>query len=399
LRRNVLVILQFCISACLMICALIIRGQLNYIAQKPLGLNKDCVINIGKDLPQQVRAKYQVLRNQLMQNSHILNICSSMQEPSSEIKDMGECSVESVREGNNSVFLYVLPVDEHFINLMEIQVERGQQFSPSPVDYATMSFSNNDYFIKELNEAPRCYILNETAVKHIGFSSAEKAIGKQMDWRNELFHFKQGPIIGVVKDFHFSTLHKEIVPYVMVYEPRFCGSILVKLKSENMSSTLKDIEGTWTAMFPETPFEFNFLDDLYAELYINERQLENVSMGFSFLAILIACLGLIGLVSYSVEERTKEIGIRKVLGSSAAEILYMLVQSYMKWILVGNIVAWPIVYLLMKKWLQDFAYRIDLSFWPFLLAGMFALIIGLLTVSWQTVRAATANPVESLRYE
>ena len=253
--------------------------------------------------------------------------------------------------------------------------------------------------MKDINESPRYYILNETAVKHIGFSSAEKAIGKQMDWRNELFHFKQGPIIGVVKDFHFSTLHKEIVPYVMVYERRFCGSILVKLKSENMSSTLKDIEGTWTAMFPETPFEFNFLDDLYAELYINEQQLENVSMGFSFLAILIACLGLIGLVSYSVEERTKEIGIRKVLGSSAAEILYMLVQSYMKWILVGNIIAWPVVYLLMKKWLQNFAYRIDLSFWPFLLAGVFALFIGLLTVSWQTVRAATANPVEAMRYE
>jgi putative ABC transport system permease protein len=398
-RRNVLVILQFCISACLMICALIIRGQLNYIAQKPLGLNKDCVINIGKDLPQQVRAKYQVLRNQLMQNSHIVNVCASMQEPSSEIKDMGECSVESIREGNNTVFLYILPVDEHFFDLMEIQIVHGQQFPSSNVDYESMTFSPNDNFIKELDNAPRSYILNEAAVKHIGFSPAEKAIDKHMDWRNELIHLKQGPIIGVVKDFHFSTLHKEIVPYVLVCEPRFCGSILVKLKSENISSTMKEIERTWIAMFPETPFEFNFLDDLYGELYVNERQLENVSLGFSFLAILIACLGLIGLVSYSAEERTKEIGIRKVLGSSATGILYLLVQSYIKWIIIGNIIAWPIAYLLMKKWLQDFAYRIDLSLWPFLLSGMFALIVALLTVIRQTVRAASSNPVECLKYE
>jgi len=221
----------------------------------------------------------------------------------------------------------------------------------------------------------------------------------QMDWHNVVLDLQRGPIIGVVQDFHFSTLHKKVKPFVLVYEPRFFGSLLVKLKPQNMQESIASIGEIWQDMFSEIPFEFHFLDDIYADLYKAERQFNTVITWFTIMAIVIGCLGLIGLVLFATEQRTKEIGIRKVLGASVSGILALISSDFLKWIVLANIIAWPVAWYALGKWLDNFAYRIDLTFWPFLLSGLLALLIALLTIGTQAMRAATANPVESLRYE
>ena len=397
--RNLLVTLQFAISAFLLICTFILKGQLKYVYEKPLGFNKEQVINVGQDISQSTRAQYQVLRNRLMQNPDIINVSACMNKPSYEVKDIGASFVESIREGEDRAYLFILPVDEHFFDLMEIEMLSGNQFPPSNLHYDALTFTHNQNFVNEINSTPRTYILNETALKQIGFTSAEEAIGKQMDWNNSLLRLQPGPIIGVVKDFHFSTLQKEIKPFVMILEPRFLGSVLIKLRLNTMPATIHEIEHIWNEMFPEDPFEYHFLDDLFAELYANEQQLQDVVTLFTWIAIFIGCLGLFGLMVHSAEQKTKEIGVRKVLGASVASILCLLAQNYIKWIVIANFIAWPIAWYAMHKWLENFAYRIDLTIWPFLLSGLLALIIASLTVSWQAVRAATANPIKALKYE
>ena len=395
--RNLLVTLQFGISAFLLVCTFILKGQLKYVYEKPLGFNKEQVISVGQNISQNTRSQYQVLSNCLMENPNIVNVSACMNKPSYEVKDMGSSFVESIREGEDRAYLFILPVDDHFFDLMEIEILSGNQFPPSNLNYDELMFKGN--FLNEVNSAPRTYILNEAALKQVGFTSAEEAVGKQMDWNNSLLRLQPGPIVGVVKDFHFSTLQKEVKPFVMVIEPRFLGSVLIKLRANNMSATIHEIEQTWNKMFPEDPFEYHFLDDLFAELYANEQQLQDVVSRFTWIAIFIGCLGLFGLVMHSAEQRTKEIGVRKVLGASVVSILRLLTQSYIKWIVIANILVWPIAYYVMRQWLQNFAYHIDLTIWPFLLAGLSVLMIALLTVSWQIVKAATANPVEALKYE
>lgn len=397
--RNILVTLQFCISLFLLISTLVLKSQLNYIHQKPLGLNKEQVINIGGDIPQTTRAQYQVFRNQLIHHDGVMNISACMQKPFYEIKDMGDCFVESVHEGNERAYLYILPIDENFFDLMEIEMHSGQNFSASNISYSSMTFTHNENFVKEINETPRQYIINEAALKNIGFESADQALGKNMDWNNSMLNLQRGPIIGVVKDFHFTTLHKQIKPYVLIWGPRFLGSVLVKIKPENMSETIQDIEKKWNQMFPESPFEYHFIDELFEELYTNEKKLNQIITWFTFIAIIIGCMGLFGLVLHSTERRTKEIGIRKVVGASILNIIGMLSKDYLKWVCLANLIVWPLAWYATHQWLQNFAYHIQLTIWPFLISGIFILIIAFLTICWQSVKSANVNPVKSLRYE
>jgi putative ABC transport system permease protein len=203
----------------------------------------------------------------------------------------------------------------------------------------------------------------------------------------------------VIEDHHISSLHEEIEPLVMIHFPQFFYAMAVKINSENIPQTLSSIEKTWNKFIPEFPFTYSFLDEYIDRLYRGDEQTARIVRTFSIIAIFIACLGLFGLAAFAAERRTKEIGIRKVLGATSSKITLLLSTEFTKWVLVANIIAWPIAYYAMNRWLQGFAYRISIGLWTFVLAAVLAFVIALLTVSYQALKAAIANPVEALRYE
>jgi putative ABC transport system permease protein len=237
------------------------------------------------------------------------------------------------------------------------------------------------------------FIINETAVNKMGFKSADEAINTPFRYSD-----RSGKIIGVVKDFHFEAVNRQISPLIMLLSTSY-NRIAVRIRADDIQGTLTFLKTKWEEFNPNHPFQYNFVDYRFARQYDEEMIIREIFSYSSILAILIACLGLFGLASYTIQQRTKEIGIRKVLGASVPTIFYMLSKDFAKWVVFGNLFAWPIAYFIMNRWLQDFAYRIDISWWVFVLSGGIALVIALLTVSWQAIRAARANPVESLRHE
>jgi len=235
-------------------------------------------------------------------------------------------------------------------------------------------------------------LINETAAKALGF---EKLDGQRLKHRSDL----NPEIIGVLKDFNFQSLHNDISPLCLYYYPGYLVCLSLKIKGNNIPETLKYIQGQIEAISADYPFEYRFFDDIFDQAYRNEQKLGRLFMVFSSLAVFIACLGLLGLASFTAEQRTKEIGIRKVLGASVSNIIKLLSSHFLKWVLLANILSWPIAYYVMNRWLENFAYRIDLNAWIFIISGLAALGISLLTISYQSIKAATANPVKSLRYE
>jgi putative ABC transport system permease protein len=223
------------------------------------------------------------------------------------------------------------------------------------------------------------------------------AVGKRIRFASAPDSPPLGTVIGVVQDFHFMPLHRAIGPLVIT--PGFFGYAAIKVRAQNLAATLAFIEATWKEIEPDKSFIYSFLDDILNQNYETEDRLSQLTTYFSGLAIFIACLGLLGLVSFAAARRTKEIGIRKVLGATVANLVRLLSQEFLKLVLIANVLAWPIAYVAMSIWLENFAYRITPSGWTFLIAGAAAVVIALLTVSYQAIRAALANPVEALRYE
>ena len=226
-------------------------------------------------------------------------------------------------------------------------------------------------------------------------------IGKKINnWSKERGNFI---VVGVIQDYHYESLHQEIRPMALFlsggYHKDTEDYISVRLNTEDISGSLKDVKNTWNNFVKNMPFEYSFLDQDYDNLYVNEKQTRKLFTIFSFFAIFIACLGLFGLASFSADRKTKEIGIRKVLGASIPRLVNILNKNFVKWVLVANLLAWPSAWYVMNWWLQGFAYRIDLSWWMFFLAGILAFLIALTTVSFQTIKAAYKNPADSLRYE
>ncbi|MEJ2196932.1 MAG: hypothetical protein P8X73_19030 [Ignavibacteriaceae bacterium] len=244
------------------------------------------------------------------------------------------------------------------------------------------------YYSKEfVTDTSSGIVVNEAAVKVMGM---DNPVGKS---------YMGGTIIGVIKDFNFRSLHSKIGPLTVIFRPDKYNFLLLKIKSKDITSTVNNLKETWASMVPAFPFEFDFLDDKIDAEYKTDYRIEKIINSFTFLIILIACLGLFGLASYTAEQRTKEIGIRKVLGSSITSIVILLTKEFSKWILLANIIAWPVAYLAMGMWLERFAYHADLNLWVFIASGGIALLIAILTVSYQAIKAALANPIDSLKYE
>ncbi len=240
------------------------------------------------------------------------------------------------------------------------------------------------------------FILNEAAVHEFEWGSSEEAVGKQFRCCG---NDRMGKIIGVVKDFHHLSPHQTIEPAALMVRASWFNYLSVRISTENVVGVLGALESSWHGLVPGRPFDYFFLDEDYDHQYRTERQLGTIMSIFSLFALLVACLGLFGLASYMAEQRTKEIGIRKVLGASVRSIVFLLSQAFFKLIVLAFVVAVPIAYFVTSRWLQDFAYRIEMGVGLFVLAGLLALLVALLTVSYQAIKAALNNPVESLRYE
>jgi putative ABC transport system permease protein len=369
--RGALVVLQFSLSVILLIGTFVIRDQLTYMQEKYLGINKDNIIYMK--MRGKLKNKHEAFRAELTQNPEIKSVTTSSELPTNIRWATTGVDWEGKTPGYR-IHWSVMSVDFDYIDTFGMEILEGRNF------------------FKEMSTDTRtAYIINETGSDVLGY---ESAIGKKFSlWDNE------GTIIGVVRDFHFNSLHEQIEPLIITVNPNWNSYIFAKISSSNMRSVIAKIEGVHQRMNPDYPFQFHFLDAEYEEIYLSEERTGKLFQYFSFLAIFISCLGLFGLSSFMAEQRTKEIGIRKVLGAKVSVILLQLLRDFTKWVLIANVIAWPIGYYAMKQWLKNFAYRTDFDWRIFLLSGVITLLIAVTTVGFKSLRAAKANPVDSLRYE
>ncbi|MCB0563893.1 MAG: ABC transporter permease [Phaeodactylibacter sp.] len=396
--RKVLATLQFTISIGLIICTAVTYQQFRFLQNKNLGFNQDQVISIP-DIPRDALKDYYTLKQSIESLPGVKGMSAAMAEPSQHIRDAGPTYAEGLAEEEGPI-MDILPVGPNFFELMGIELSAGVDFSAATIDESNVEFPDSfEKIIAQVNRVERSYILNEAAVAAVGWKSPEQAIGKAFSWSNSAIEFQRGPIIGVVKDFNFHSLHDAVRPMVMVYEPQFFSCFLIKASPQNASQALTAIKTQWDALLPNYAFEYHFLDEQFAQLYASEKRQANVLGLFAMIAIFIAGLGILGLAAIAANQRRKEIGIRKVLGASVFQIVHLLNKEFILLILLANLFAWPVAYWLMRQWLQGFAYRVAFDPLLLLLAGLLTLAVALLAAGWHSVRAATANPVESIRME
>jgi putative ABC transport system permease protein len=371
--RRVLVIFQFSLSVLLIICTLIVGKQLRYLQNMKLGFDKD---NIGYfQFPAAPwDPKLKTLKNELLNNPDIVSVTKIFINYSNPLNiegTTGGFKWEGKKEGDDVLF-YTLGADEDYAKTFQLELKEGRFFSSD--------FSTDNSAV----------VINEQAAKIMGFKNP----------LGEIIVTPQGTrlnIVGVVKDFHFKSLHYKIEPLIM--QLGASNTFFIRMKPDKITSIVEFVKKTYNSFKPDIPMEFHFLDDDYDNLYWTEKRMSKIFGYFSFLAIIISCLGLIGLSSFMTIRRTKEIGIRKINGAKAIEIFSLLSGEYIIWVCISIVIACPVAWYAMNKWLQNFAYRIDLSWYVFALAGVIALLIALLTVSFQSYKAAGKNPVEALRYE
>ena len=373
--RKLLVIGQFVVSIALITGTIIIYQQLVYMRNTDMGINKSHVINM--ELRGNLRKQYSTIKSVLLRNPDIMAVCATNGSFSKRF-GTDEIGWEGKPE-DKRIFMSIHSVDFDYQKIFDIKMAMGRYFSR---DYPT--------------DRSDGIIVNETAAKIMGM---ESPIGQRISCSIPFSSQKSGTILGVVKDFHFRSLHEKIDPLVLVIAPGWFTDVYVRIRPENVPETLGFIEKTIKKFAPDFPFEYSFLDEDIDNLYKTEQRIGNLVRYGTFLAIFIACLGLFGLASFMAEKRTKEIGIRKVLGASISGIVLLLTKEFTKWVILANLIAWPIAYFVMRGWLQNFAYHINIGIGKFLLAAALALVTALITVSFQAVKTATSNPVDSLRYE
>ncbi|HTJ48655.1 MAG TPA: FtsX-like permease family protein, partial [Cyclobacteriaceae bacterium] len=372
--RKALVVVQFTISIALMAGTAIVYQQMNFIYSKDLGYDRNQVITLN--LNQDIAAKATTLRDELLRNPSIQSIGTASSQMGQQL---GRTQIFPEGFSNETnIITSVMAVDDQFIPTMGMHLLDGRNFSLDYNDSLSM-------------------IINEEMAKLLKWKDP---IGKKISQQTGATpkDLTAYTIVGVVKDFHFATIRHKLEPMFMLYSKNN-PSMAVKVKSSNMEASLQFIETTWKKINPGTAFEYNFLDEQFANLYRNEQAFASMFSHFTGLAIVIAILGLFALSAFTVEQRKKEIGIRKVLGASSSTILYKLSSEFVQLILVAFILASVLAYFAMQRWLEDFQYSIKLSPDTFILVGVFALTIALLTISFQALKAAWRNPVDSLRNE
>ena len=375
LRRSIVVV-QFSISIVLVICTIVIYNQLNFMKNSSLGFEKEQMLIIPVKDRTAGKSRIEIASNELLAHASITGASASAAVPGN-----ANTIITTVSHGNGEPIsspMKLLCFDHDFISVYKIEMAAGRSFSREII-----------------TDTSQAILINETAVKAAGFLSPEEAVNKIIKIGGEK------KIIGVTKDFHLRGFQNKISPIIMSIIDRLAPYkyISLSVNTQNLKETLAFVKNKWNALYPGNPFEYYFLDADFDLLYHSEDKLGRIFRTFTSIGILIACLGLFGLASFIAGQRTKEIGIRKTLGSSSSGIVYLLSKEFLILVCSANLIAWPVAYFAMNKWLENFAYRIDVGITIFILSGAAALVIALLTVSYQTVKAARANPVDSLRYE
>ena len=378
--RKSLMVMQFAISIFLIISTIIILQQLSFIQHKKLGFDKDHIVVLPVDY--QMHRDYDEIKKTISLNPKIIAVAGANQNPTSVQWGDG-IHVDKGAEQKN-LPINCIPADLDFVKTLGIQIIAGTDFSAA--DMKLMDTTDNYKHYRYT------FILNESAVKAIGWKPQE-AIGRTIEKGSP------GTIKAVVKDFNFSSLHQPIGPLMIFLDTQYTSHFFVKISGKDIGGTLNYLEKVWKERVPYRPFEFHFLDDDYNALYKVENRTSQLFSFFSTTAILLACLGLFALTAFTTVQRTKEIGVRKVLGASIFNILGLLSIDFLKLVVIATIIAFPLAWWAMHQWLQDFAFRIDISWLVFVAAGLTTILIALITISLQAVKAAMANPVKSLRSE
>jgi putative ABC transport system permease protein len=366
--RNGLIVFQNFVSITLICCTLIANRQFLYMNKKDLGFNKTNILILK--INSQVKDHLDLFKEKLLKFPSIKNVSFSSRIPGNYWGSW--CCVKI--EGNENKYFNNY-VDADYLKTMGIQIKEGRNF-----------------YARNVSDLNATYLINETAIKQYGLKNP---IGQVIIPGNG----KKGEIIGIIKDFHYRGLNYPQSPLLLFYTPDYLNYINVKISENNLSGALERIKSIWEEICPAFAFEYNFLDETYNLQYKPEKKFENLLFSFALFAVFIASIGLFGLSIHSTEQRTKEIGIRKINGAEITEVIVMLNKDFIKWVAIAIVLAIPVAWYAMNNWLNKFAYKTELNWWIFALAGIIALGIALLTVSWQSWRAATRNPVEALRYE
>jgi putative ABC transport system permease protein len=374
--RQGLITFQFIASIILIIATTVVMKQLAFVRSQPLGFdqNQIAIIPIRDD---EMRKHTESLKQEFLESPNIVSVSAAAGVPARNMLVDGFPVRPVGADRSAQVPMQIAGVDYDFFKTLGVKLVDGR------------------FFQKEIRtDSASSFIINESAAKALGWDAP---IGERIELVMD--NGKRGAIIGVVQDFHFVSLHEKIEPMVFHIWPQRYSCFAVKMQTAAVSEAIAFLRSTWSRVAPERPFEFFFLDEEFGRQYAKDERVAKIFGYAASLAIFVACLGLFGLAAFSAEQRTKEIGVRKVLGASVTGIAGLLSKDFVKLVLAANLIAWPIAYFVMNKWLQNFAYRIDIGWWVFALAGGIALIIALLTVSYQAIRAALTNPVEALRYE
>ena len=378
--RQSLIIFQFAISVFMIVSAFIIQKQLNYIQNKKLGYDRTHVLVIPVD--PKILPRLPLVKQEFKTAPEIISVSACVRTP---VEGGGGYNMRSsLMPQNQQIAVTANPIDQDFIKTTGISLVAGEDLSEQDI---------KDVSGEDQKDRTYKFILNESAARELGWT-ATGAIGKKMF----LGDHRAGFVKGVVKDFNFESLHNPVKPIVLFPELR-ANKLLVKLNGKNLAQSISLLATKWKKLVTDRPFEYRFLDDDFTELYISELRLGKVMNLFSILAILLACLGLFGLSSYAIHQRVKEIGVRKVLGASIKNIVVLLSKDLMKLTGISLLVAFPVAWWGMNRWLQNFAYRTEAGPGIYLIAGGIVLLLALLTVAFQAVKAAIANPVTSLRSE
>ena len=381
--RQGLVVIQFALSVLLIVCTTIVYRQTKYLNNADLGFNNEQVIYF--QTRGAVEEKLETFKEEIKRSPNVLSVTSGYGLPGDQYAGDGVITFgpDGQKDRSANVFLG----DHDYVKTLGLRIVAGRDFSK---DMAT-----------DVREA---FLINETAVKEWGYGTPEKALGQPMHWnewvpQDTLNPVKKGKIIGVVEDFHYKSLHEKVTPSVIQIYPQVVFKVAVKLKTADIKNTIAYINGVWNKFSPGYPLDYKFMDDTYGAMYKAESKLSDLLWIFTVMAIIVGCMGLFGLAAFSAEQRTKELGIRKVLGANAINIVGLLSKNFLVLVIISAVIAFPIAWWAMNNWLEDFPYRVAISWWVFGVAIVAALGVALLTVSFQAIKAALANPVKSLRTE
>ncbi|MEL7002351.1 MAG: FtsX-like permease family protein, partial [Bacteroidota bacterium] len=377
--RRILVTLQFAISVFLIIGTFVALSQLQFLQGQDTGFDQENVLMVPV-IRSPIGQHYETFRNNALQSTHIKSV-TAVEEVVGAKHQVGNYQFEAMERSKPYPRFFVR---HDFTETMNIELAAGRDYSRDIVTDDSLA-----------------YVINESMVRALGWESPEEAIGKRFYFRQQL----QGEVIGVVKDYNFISKHHSIGPLVIDLNTRagafnlFIKYVAVKVDGNNINYAIDDLEKAWKSVLPDRPFDFFFLDDRLNNSYKAEQKLSQITVVFSAMAIFVACLGLFGLVTFSVERRTKEIGVRKVLGINTPQILILLSKEFIYLIVIAILVAIPVSYFLLDLWLESFAYRVTLSAWPFMTAAFLAIMVSVVTVIFQALKASALNPARTLKHE